>query len=244
MAAFLSLALPQGFMQNAAGRRWLDGFLEGLLQLGKHTATPLAGGDTATAPKDAVLADIVLLGSVPLGTSLRRSGAKAGDGLYVTGSLGGAHAELDQLASRPRRFAKALPDGDHPHLYPTPRLQQGERLRRSGLATAAIDLSDGLSTDLRHLCEESGVGALIQADRLPIHPLLASASCADQVHAALHGGEDYELLFTAAPGARLPKSIAGVPITRIGEMTRRRDILLENDGKATGLIAQGWEHSL
>ena len=240
MAAFLSLALPAGFTRRAANRKWLDGFLSGLLHLADATKTPLAGGDTSTAPGDAILADIVLLGSTPAGTELRRSKARPGDALYVTGHLGGASAELEALATSPRSFRKASPDGDHPHLYPQPQLRAGQRLR--GRASAAIDISDGLSTDLAHLCEESRVGAIVEADSLPLHPLLNHKENA--LHHALHGGEDYQLLFTAPASSKIPRSIGGTPITRIGEIVRGKDITLHSNGRAEQLQPAGWEHSL
>ena len=193
MAAFLSLALPEGFMRRAAGRRWVDDFFSGLLALAKASKTPLAGGDTATSPGDAILADIVLLGSVPRGTALVRSGARPGDGLYVTGALGGAAAELLALEKKPRSFRRATSDGgDHPHLFPATRLAVGDRLR--SLASAAMDVSDGLSTDLRHLCDESRIGAVVYAAALPLHPLAGALQAKEALHLALHGGEDYELL--------------------------------------------------
>lgn len=240
MAAFLSLALPAGLSKTAAGRRWIDSFLAGLMALADATGTPLAGGDTAAAPGDAVLADIVLLGSAPRGSEMRRSGARAGDSLYVTGALGGSAAEFAALVAAPQRFRRAIADGTHPHLFPVPRLAAGQRLRRLG--TAAIDLSDGLSTDIHHLCEESGVGAIIDAEAIPIHPLTrASASPLDE---ALNGGEDYELLFTAPATARVPKQIGGIAITRIGQITRDRKVLLQQEGKNKPLPAAGWEHRI
>jgi thiamine-monophosphate kinase len=243
MAAFLSLAVPAGFTAKVAGRRWVDGFLTGLMDLAAATRTPLAGGDTAAAPGDAILADIVVLGSVPRGTALRRSGARAGDAIYVTGALGGAAAELQALAANPRRFRQAIAkDGDHPHLFPVQRLAVADRLRR--IASSAMDVSDGISTDLRHLCEESGTGAVVQAAALPLHPLLSDSKPMGAIKLALHGGEDYELLFTVRPGARVPRQIAGVPLTRIGEMTSDRRILLEQNGKLKPLKAEGWEHRL
>ncbi|AFL87209.1 thiamine-phosphate kinase [Terriglobus roseus DSM 18391] len=240
MAAFLSLALPEGLSKTATGRRWIQGFLAGLMALADATGTPLAGGDTAAAPGEAILADIVLLGSAPRGSELRRSTARPGDSLYVTGALGGASAEFQALAARPQRFRRAIADAAHPHLFPIPRLAAGQRLRR--LATAAIDLSDGLSTDLRHLCEESAVGAAVDAAALPIHPL-AQASASPLDH-ALNGGEDYELLFTASPTARVPKQIGGIPITRIGQITRSRGIFLSGNGEDEPLRAAGWEHRI
>ena len=236
MAAFLSLALPAGFTKKAANRAWLDGFLNGLLALAKETTTPLAGGDTSTAPGDAILADIVLLGSAPAGKELRRSTAKPGDLLYVTGTLGGASAELEALAKSPKKFRKASPTGNHPHLYPAPQLRIGQRLR--GLASAAIDISDGLSTDLTHLCEESRVGAIVEAEALPLHSLLTCNH--DALHHALHGGEDYQLLFTAPATAKIPRRLG----TRIGEITRTKAILLRHNGTTQPLQAAGWEHAL
>jgi thiamine-monophosphate kinase len=243
MAAFLSLALPAGFTATAFGRRWVDGFLTGLMDLAAATGTPLAGGDTAAAPGDAILADIIVLGSVPRGTALRRSGARAGDAIYVTGALGGAAAELQALAANPRRFRQAIAkDGNHPHLFPVQRLALADRLRR--VASSAMDVSDGISTDLRHLCEESGTGAIVQAAALPLHPLLSDLKPREAIKLALQGGEDYELLFTVRPGTRVPRQIAGVPLTRIGEMTSDRRILLEQNGKLKPLKAEGWEHRL
>ena len=244
-AAFLSLGLPRALTRPVArGRAWVERFLDGLLALAAAHRTPLAGGDLAQSP--VALADIVLAGAVPRGRALLRSGARPGHLLYVTGSLGGAAAGLARLA----RLAAVL---DHPiqaiprplraqlapHLYPQPRIAQGLALARRGLASACIDLSDGLSTDLGHLCEESGVAAEIDARALPVH---AEAT----LEQALHGGEDYELLFTAAPTARVPGSIAGVPIAQIGRIVRRRPgrpaILLFTPEGAQPMARGGWQH--
>lgn len=247
LAAFLSLALPANMPATAAGRRWVEQFFAGLHALAQAHSVPLAGGDTAQSPSGLVLADIVLLGSAPTGRSLRRSGARPGDALYVTGSLGGSAAELSALLHAKRvRKSRSAP-ADHPHLYPQPRLAIGSALLRRSLATAAIDLSDGLSTDLAHLCQESHVSAEISAAALPIHPLAAAEK--DPAHAlslALHGGEDYELLFTASPAARIPSRIAGVPITRIGRILQRshkpRINLIDAAGRRAPLAPAGWEH--
>ena len=174
---------------------------------------------------------------------MRRSGARAGDAIYVTGALGGAAAELQALAADPRSFRRAAAkDGNHPHLFPVPRLAAGDRLR--SIASSAMDVSDGISTDLRHLCDESGTGAVIHAAALPLHPLLSNLQPQQALKFALHGGEDYELLFTVRPGVRVPRQIAGVPLTRIGEMTEGNRILLEQRGKLKPLKAGGWEHRL
>jgi thiamine-monophosphate kinase len=253
VAAFLSLGIPTNLTERSdsgrrgSGRRgstgsWVDRFLNGFFDLAERHRLPLAGGDLAEAPL--ALADIVLIGAVPRGKALLRSGARPGDLLYVTGRLGGAAAGLEMLAERAvGECPGPMPDERHDslaaQLHPKPRIQIGLSLRRRGLATAAIDISDGLSTDLAHLCEESGVSAMIQADRLPI---AADAS----LKQALHGGEDYELLFTARPGTRMPRSIAGVAITQIGEITApdhgKPALLLATSGIVEPLEPQGWEH--
>jgi thiamine-monophosphate kinase len=243
LAAFLSLGLPRELTaKRGHGGSWVDRFFTGLLRLAEAHKTPLAGGDLAESP--VALADIVLVGAVPAGMALRRSGARPGDVLYVTGRLGGAAAGLELLAkSRGRWRGPAdparVPAGLAAHLYPQPRVVQGLALRRRGLAAAAIDLSDGLSTDLAHLCQESGVAALLQADRLPI----GEGASLEQ---ALHGGEDYELLFSARSSVRMPRSIAGVTVTAIGKITLRSAgrplILVARGSKVLPLESRGWEH--
>jgi thiamine-monophosphate kinase len=254
LAAFLSLAIPRAL---AADTPALDSFLDGLLALATQHGVPLAGGDTSEAPDDRLLADIVLLGAAPSGRALRRSTAHPGDLLYVTGSLGGSAAELQTLLSQPTPNPGApfmrshlahewAATESHPHLYPQPRIAVGHALLRRRLATACIDLSDGLSTDLNHLCEASHVAAELDAAQLPAHPLTANMSKAAQIAAILHGGEDYELLFTAAPATRIPRSIANVPITCIGRILKPRKkqptmTILADDTRFT-LEPQGWEH--
>jgi thiamine-monophosphate kinase len=245
VAAFLSLGLPRS-LTKAAGRRstWVERFLDGFLALAKAHNTPLAGGDLAES--NLAVADIILVGVVPRGRALLRSGAKPGDLLYVTGALGGAAAGLARLAElaspakpNPPHIPKRLENLLAPHLYPQPRIAQGLWLQRRGLASAALDLSDGLSADLAHLCEESGVAAEVDAAALPIHPAATLAQ-------ALNGGEDYELLFTAPPAARLPRAIAGVPVTRIGRILKARagrpTMTLISPQGAKPLEAHGWEH--
>ncbi|SNT22418.1 thiamine-phosphate kinase [Granulicella rosea] len=239
MAAFLSLAVPRSLAATAAGRKWLDRFFDGLLALAALHKVPLAGGDTSEAPTDHLLADITLLGTAPRGRELRRSGARAGDLLYVTGALGGAAAELQSLSQgkRPKKH------GEHPQLFPIPRLVVGHALLKRRLATACMDVSDGISTDLAHLCQASGVGAVVFADPLPLHPLAAEHGKEAALQLALHGGEDYELLFTAKPSVTMPRRIAGVPVTPIGRITAAGPILLErSDGSAEPLAPAGWEH--
>jgi thiamine-monophosphate kinase len=226
-AAFLSLALPDELPQS-----WVDKFIAGLLKLAAQFSVPLAGGDTAQSPSG-ILADIVVLGSVPAGKAILRSGARPGDFLYVTGTLGSAAAALNQL-----RDGKKLRPRSHPkHFYPEPRVAVGQFLREKKLASAMIDISDGLSTDLGHVCEESGTGAVVYAEALPV------AGGKVGLTLALHGGDEYELLFTAGPERRIPKQIAGMPVTRIGEILSGKYMRLATaDGKTQPLKPAGWEH--
>lgn len=256
LATFLSLALPRSVVVDCG---WLDGFLDGLLALATTFKAPLAGGDTGESPSDHILADIVLLGAVPTGKAMRRSGAQPGDRIFVTGSLGGAAAELASLPSLGERAAesrkgaatsrpKSSPTAaQHPHLYPQPRVVVGQALVRRRLATACIDVSDGLSTDLAHLCTASGVAAEIETAALPLHPLARALEPGAALETALHGGEDYELLFTAPPETLIPRTIASVPVTCIGRILRaRRDqpqmTLIGSDASRSTLEPHGWEH--
>jgi thiamine-monophosphate kinase len=247
VAAFLSLGVPRELTIAGKGKvSWVDRYLNGFFALADAYKTPLAGGDLAESP--IAVADIVLVGAVPRGKALLRSGARPGDLLYVTGSLGGAAAGLAYLSENAEkldltRAASVDIKGNSidmlsPHLYPQPRVAQGKWLQRRGLATAALDMSDGLSTDLAHLCQESGVAAVVDSQAIPV----AHAASMEQ---ALHGGEDYELLFTAGPRAKIPTRIAGVAVTRIGRITEMTDkslVSLATGGAITPLEARGWEH--
>lgn len=248
VAAFLSLALPQAV---AADATWIHGFLDGLLALAATGRVTLAGGDTSQAPGQAVLADIVLLGAVPTGCALRRGSARPGDRLFCTGTLGGAAAELRLLQNGSAAGETSRPPSPHgnpnPQLFPQPRLDVGQALVRRNLATAAMDLSDGLSTDLRHLCEASRLAAEIYLPDLPLHPLAAALGPSTGLDLALHGGEDYELLFAANPAQRIPKTLVGVRLTEIGRLISRRPgqpciTAIAADGACTELQPGGWEH--
>lgn len=229
LACFLSLGLPEDLPQA-----WVNGFLRGLQSLACRYKVQLAGGDVSSAPQ--ITADIVVTGQIPSGTAVLRSGASFGDRIYVTASLGGSAATLKQL------FAGKVikPTKSSPHFYPTPRIEVGDFLRKHRLATAMIDISDGLSVDLAHICDESGVAAILMSNKVPI------ARNAD-LEVALHGGEDYELLFTAPKRAKIPALIAGVAISQIGEIMNRRDYssaiqILGDNGKVTSLPQHGWQH--
>lgn len=226
VAAFLSLALPADLPQE-----WVDGFLGGFLALARRTGTVLAGGDIAQS-RSGILADIMVVGSLPKGSSINRDGASAGDVIYVTGRLGGSAAALRRMFAGEKLEPKSHPS----HFFPEPRLAVAKFLRERILATSMIDLSDGLSTDLGHICEESGGGAVVNQLLLPI----ADGAGLDD---ALHGGEDYELLFTAKKSAKVPVEIAGVPVTEIGWVTKEKKVLISDlKAKPRKLEAKGWEH--
>jgi thiamine-monophosphate kinase len=198
---------------------WLDGFYGGLLRLATRTRTPLMGGDLARA--DRTMCDIVVCGAVARGTAHRRGGPRAGGGNYVSGALGGSALGLSKGGGKAWRR----------HLRPQPRLALGRFLRARLRATAAMDLSDGLSLDLYRLCLASGLSAEIGA------PPRFPGATPEQ---ALHGGEDYELLFTAPPRARVPRAFEGLPLTRIGVMCQGRPGAVEMEGAP--LAPLGYDH--
>jgi thiamine-monophosphate kinase len=174
-----------------------------------------------------------------------RSKAKPGDVIYVTGALGSSAATLIELQKQrvplprfanPRLKPWTTQTAEDRHFFPKPRVEVGEFLRRKKLAHAMIDLSDGLSTDLAHICDESGVGAFINSNLIPV-------SAGADLELALHGGEDYELLFTASPRAKVPVEIGGVPVTEIGWITRERGVFITDlRSKPQRLEPRGWEH--
>lgn len=230
VAAFLSLALPRELPQP-----WVNQFFQGFLRLAKSFNVSLAGGDTSQSPAG-VLADIVVVGSVRKGTTVLRAGAKPGDRIYVTGELGGSAAALSLLFSRRRLNPKSV----FSHFFPVPRINVGRILCKNKIATAMIDVSDGLSTDLAHICEESRVGAEIFSSELPRAKINHRKV---DLQFALHGGEAYELLFTARRKTVVPKRIAGVSITCIGEITKAKGmVLVDADGDRSVMKSQGWQH--
>jgi thiamine-monophosphate kinase len=234
VAAFLSLALPRDLPQS-----WVGRFTRGLMSLAEEFGVTLAGGDTAESPSG-VLADIIVIGTAPKGKSVLRSGARPGDRIFVSGELGGSAAAVARMKSKP---GTKLNPRDYPrHFYPEPRIELGRILREKGLASAMIDTSDGLSADLAHLCEESNVGAEIDATLIP-RASVGKPAREVELDLALHGGEDYELLFTAPPGKRVPANIAEVKVTQIGHITRAPKLLMRTArGVGHKLVPRGWEH--
>ncbi len=230
VAAFLSLADCLRRPQS-----WIDRFIKGLLSLATKFHVPLAGGDTANAV-DGVQADIVVVGSVPKNSAVLRSGARPGDQIYVTGALGGGAAALSEL-----RDSLPLGAESQHYFHPLPRISVGRWLRLHKIPSAMIDISDGLSTDLDHICQESGVGAEIDAELIPLALTGRRKKQYVALDFALHGGDDYELLFTSSNP--VPPKIEGVRITRIGQTTRKKGMrLIDTDGKKRALLVKGWEH--
>ena len=202
-----------------ADSRWVDGFYRGALRLAKREGVALAGGDLARADKAAC--DVVVCGSAPRGKALRRDSAKPGDSIYVSGRLGGSALGLES-----RRGAAG-----RRHRRPEPRLALGRFLRERLHATAAMDLSDGLSLDLHRMCLASRCSASIERP-----PLFPGAT----LEQGLHGGEDYELLFTAPPATRVPGIFQDLPLTRIGIMKKGHPGRVWLDG---GRVAPlGYDH--
>jgi thiamine-monophosphate kinase len=251
-------AAPRHFLLTLAlpGRRtgaWLDAFARGMAVAARRFQMRLIGGDVSRHTH--VVAALTVIGETRTGRALTRSGARPGDALYVSGRLGAAQAGLDLMlrkgaaaVARRQRLSYSL----NRHLYPEPRLALGAWLASEQLASAAMDLSDGLSTDLPRLCRASGAGAVLHTAAIPSvldapssQRLPAHLKDAAVFRRALDGGEDYELLFTvpARLSARIPPSFRGVPLTRIGEITAKRNItLLDASGNDRPLRTRGYDH--
>jgi thiamine-monophosphate kinase len=235
---FLTLGLPE-----SCSGTWLDHFLGGMARAARRFGLVLAGGDTTRYPL--VVASLTVVGEADPGRAVLRTGAKPGDLLCVSGRLGEAELGLRLVLKkrrRQKRWARLL----RKHYYPEPRLALGEWLAARRYASAMIDTSDGLSTDLGHICEASGVGAAVWAAKVPVVRVPGELQRLgfNPLQLALHGGEDYELLFTVPKRVahRLHHTVGGVPITVIGEMTRRKKVvLIEQEGSAVPLEPGGWD---
>ena len=214
-ACFLSLGLPE-----STTRAWIDAFFRGLLRLAAETGTTLAGGDLARA--DRMICDIVVYGTAPRGRALRRDRARAGDAIYVSGELGGSALGLQLRSGAAWRR----------HLSPQPRLRLGRFLREKLKAKTGMDISDGLSIDLHRLTRASGTAASVDRP-LPVF----SGATLDHV---LHGGEDYELLFTVRPSTPVPEHFEGIPLTRIGTICEGKPGKVEFFGRP--LAPSGYDH--
>lgn len=247
--AMISIALPRNCTSE-----FVDEFFEGIFELADESGVSIIGGDTSSSP-ESLFIDVSVLGECQSGKSVSRRGAKIGDRVYVSGSLGASALGLklleggfrldDSLAVEdPRRQAVLR------HLDPEPRLSLGRALGEAELATAMIDISDGLSTDLWHIIDESNCGAVIHANAIPIAECVRSFASGvpgvDPLRVALNGGEDYELLFTASREnnqriAALSET-PGLPITAIGEIVALKQLQLDRYDRIESLEPSGYEH--
>ena len=237
--ATLALTLPQ------PDERWVAEFARGFLALAQHYRVELIGGDTTRGP---LCVSVQILGTVAQGRALRRAGARVGDRIFVSGTLGDAGMAL-RLLQTDRRCAEDIRVALDGRLHrPQPRVPLGERL--SGLASAAIDVSDGLLADLAHLLDASGVGAALDVDALPRSDAFRSGVAPvepEWFELPLAGGDDYELCFTAAPrhaGAlRIVADELGVPLTDIGVIEAAPGLRCHHaDGREHRPLRHGYEH--
>ena len=240
-------------------RGWVSGFYRGMLALGRRFGVRLVGGDTALVAERTFI-DVLVAGEVPRGKALRRSGAHTGDQIFVSGRLGLSALGLRLLQSKAaqtllpvpksgalRRHAQArVPvslarEAVQAHLYPEPQCALGRFLSERRMASALIDLSDGLSIDLFRLCAASGVGARLWSVKIP-RPNLPFP--VDSLRLALHGGEDYQLLFTVPQRkvSSLPSRFQGRPLYHLGEIEASKAIkLVTLEGKVRTLDPAGWD---
>lgn len=249
--SLISIGVPDDVWQT----EFVDQFYEGLAGLAQRYGVQLIGGDTSRT-NERVVIDSIVLGECNTGRAVKRVGARPGDQIFVTGSLGGAAAGLRLIERGAHLAEQHLADDDSQkidhvllrQLRPEPRVGWGMVLGEERLATAMIDVSDGLSSDLNHLCSASGVGALIGSTLLPIdHQVveLCGRRALDPLQLALHGGEDFELLFTVRAGdvARLPRRVDGTQITRIGEVRMHTDgVKISEGSRVWELNPGGWKH--
>lgn len=240
-AVLISLMLPDGTSMAE-----IDALLDGILEMAAVAKVAVAGGNIARSP-DGLIVDVTAVGHVRPRRILRRSGGRPGDGLYVTGTIGGAAAGLEMLRAGDSSAANA--GCIRRHRRPEPRLRIGAVLGRARVASACMDLSDGLADAVRQIAEASGTGAVLYTALLPIDAAAHawfSAAQRDPVEAALAGGDDYELLFTLPrkTGRRLRSALEaarGVALTRVGELTADPAIVMMRGGQP-GPLPQGFTH--
>jgi thiamine-monophosphate kinase len=249
--SLISIGVPEDVWQTDFVDRLYDGWLD----LANRYGVQLIGGDTSRTHQHIVI-DSIVIGECSAGKAVKRTGASPGDQIFVTGSLGAAAAGLRLIERGAHLAEQNLADEDSQkldhvllrQLRPEPRVGWGIVLGEERLATAMIDLSDGLSSDINHLCAASNAGALIDASLLPIDERvveLCGRRALDPLQLALHGGEDFELLFTVKPenAARLPRRVDGVEIKRIGTIQSASEGVKISEGSRTwDLTPGGWKH--
>jgi len=236
LAFTLALTMPR------VDETFLGGFAEGLWALAEAHGIELVGGDTTAGP---LALSLTVIGEVPTGQALLRSGARAGDDVWVSGCLGGARLALEVFRGRCALPPSAFEQARQAMECPQPRVALGQRLR--GLATSAIDLSDGLAGDIAHVLRRSGVGATLVFDALPASPLLREQPAELRAECLLAGGDDYELLFTAPAGRRAEVEAAAresqVAATRVGRIDAEPGLRLTNaEGQPLAMAWRGFDH--
>ncbi len=247
--ALVSLCLPED-----VDREFVDRFYEGMSRLATSEDAAVIGGNISSSPQGLVV-NVVLLGEVEEGKALLRSGAGAENLLFVTGDLGLSAAGVELLGAGQDMAGAvdraSMEEAVNKHLTPAPRVKEGRRLLESGCVKAAIDISDGIASDLRHLCNESGVGAIIYADKLPVAGAvyrLEDVLSEPPLNYALYGGEEYELLAAVEKDrAKELKSMWGgdlAPFTEVGKITTRNEgvTYIDGEGNRTELPPAGWDH--
>lgn len=247
--ALMSIALPHWCSSD-----YIDGLFEGMSELAKASGVAIIGGDTSSS-RDSLFIDVTVIGECQSGKAITRRGASIGDRIYVSGSLGastlgllllekGFRLDDSQSASDLRRQAVLK------HLSPEPQLKLGRALGETGLATAMIDISDGLSTDLSHILDESSVGGVVHAGAIPIaESVLSTASWTPEINRlslAINGGEEYELLFTArSDNHQRILDLAernDVKVTVIGDIIAEPKLHLEQNGAIELFPPLGYQH--
>jgi thiamine-monophosphate kinase len=243
--AFVSIAIPDGY-----DLRELEDLFQGMKDLAARYAVNLLGGDTTRSRADLII-NVAVYGLVPEDQMLTRDAARPGDVIFTTGSLGDSRAGLHLILDKVPGDTPELKSLLAAHLHPEPHLREGRLLASAGGVRAAIDVSDGLSSDLGHILEESRAGARIQAEKLPISDNLRSYCRRfgkSPVDYALAGGEDYVLLLTApaerfAEVARVFQATFGRPLHAIGEITDSLVMeLVGPDATLTPITPSGWDH--
>jgi thiamine-monophosphate kinase len=250
--ALISIAVPARF-----GSDFIDELFNGMFEMANTSGVSIIGGDTSGS-RDSLFIDVSVIGECESGRAVTRRGARPGDIIYVSGSLGASAFGLflledgfriddskDAIDATGRRAVLK-------HLAPEPRLSLGRALGEAGLATAMVDISDGLSTDLWHILDESGCGAIIHAEAIPIDECVCSAASnkagTDPLRLALDGGEEYELLFTVRPEnqQRIAElsTASGVALTALGEIVERGGLRLERDGALEPVQPAGYQHRI
>ena len=241
--ALISVALPA-----ALSAEFIDQLFRGFFNIADAYRVSIIGGDTSGSVHGLFI-DTVVIGEAQSGRAVRRAGARAGDLIYVTGKLGASALGLSLLEQGCRLNEsddRAQRHAMEKHLIPEPRLGAGRAIGEAGIATAMIDISDGLSTDLWHILDESHCGAIIRADDIPVAESVESLAPDRALQFALHGGEEYELLFTSPADSRAKVEELSnrlfIPVTLIGEITSGKDLQLERHGQFELVQPSGYQH--